>query len=85
MSLAGSYRIKSLVKVQKIIKDPNDRIGTQPCLLIGNVMACSSYLVECVNLIQLQLAFYKSILSVLETITKLTFTPINKFLFTSSL
>jgi len=37
MSLAGSYRIKSLVKVQKIIKDPNDRIATQPCLLIGNV------------------------------------------------
>jgi len=37
MSLAGSYRIKSLVKVQKIIKDSNDRIGTQPCLLIGNV------------------------------------------------
>ena len=28
---------KSLVKVQKIIKDPNDRNATQPCLLIGNV------------------------------------------------
>jgi hypothetical protein len=34
---AGSAENKNLVKVQKIVKEPNDRIATQPFLLIGNV------------------------------------------------
>ncbi len=48
---AGSSENESLVKVQKIIKEPNDRKATKPSLLLQSVRARSSYLVECVSVI----------------------------------